>query len=172
MYRISFKAIADESRSVTFYAGKASDPWNAYSGYNGITIGTGASNFVFSFTMTNPTDPAARLVFDLGKSTTNISVYDIKVEQLSFEAPVTALQEPQLTQKVTFYPNPVGSILHISELHRYRLVELLDMKGRVVSVFAVTPAISSIPMGNLPRGIYLLKLSGNGFDDRLKVLKE
>jgi endoglucanase len=172
MYRISFKARAEENRSATFYAGKASDPWNAYSGYNGVSIGTSEASFAFSFTMTNATDPAARLVFDLGKSTTNISVYDIKVEQLSFEGPITSLQkELLLTPKLNFYPNPVHSILHIDGLHKYQIAELLDMNGRVVSAFTVTPTTTGINMGNIPQGIYVVRLSGNGLHDRLKVLK-
>ena len=97
----------------------------------------------------------------------------IKVEQLSFEGPITLLHnEPLLTPKLNFYPNPVTSILHISELHKYRLAELLDMNGRVVSAFTVTPTTSGINMGNLPQGIYMVRLSGNGLNDRLKVLKD
>ena len=63
MYRISFKAQATANRTATFYAGKASDPWNAYSGYNGISIGTTEASYTFSFTMNNPTDPALETCF-------------------------------------------------------------------------------------------------------------
>ncbi len=171
MYRISFKAKAADSRSATFYAGKASDPWNAYSGYNGISIGVNESNFVFSFTMNDPSDPTARLVFDLGKDINDVTVSDIKVEKLSFEEEITGIEVPELSTKISFYPNPVSSILHIADLDRYRSVALYDMKGRMLTYFPVKSAENTINMQNIPEGLYFLRLSGNGLDDRIKIMK-
>jgi aryl-phospho-beta-D-glucosidase BglC (GH1 family) len=174
MYRISFKAQAQENRSATFYAGKASDPWNAYSGYNGINISTGESNFVFSFTMTSPTDPAARLVFDLGKSASGISISEIKVEQIVIGTPVvTSIEEPGFGRELKLYPNPVKNILHIHALHSYRTAELYDLNGRAVARYEVPSAANqTIDMRHLPQGIYMLKLTGNGLEERAKIVKE
>ena len=170
MYRISFKAKAAANRSATFYAGKASDPWNAYSGYNGISIGVDEANFVFSFTMTDPSDPAARLVFDLGKNATGVTISEVKVEKLEFV--ITAINKPVLKPKVIFYPNPVSSALHIEELGRYRFAELYDLKGRTMARLDVMTTTSTINMEGIPQGIYILRLSGNGLDDRIKIMKE
>ena len=174
MYRISFKAQAQENRSSTFYAGKASDPWNAYSGYNGISIGTGETNFVFSFTMTSPTDPAARLVFDLGKSTSGITISDIKVEQIAIGSPVvTFIDTPSFERELILYPNPVRNVLHIHALRSYRTAELFDLNGRAVAHYDVPSAANpSIDIRHLPQGIYLLRLAGNGLEERVKIVKE
>ncbi|HEX8039982.1 MAG TPA: cellulase family glycosylhydrolase, partial [Chryseosolibacter sp.] len=67
LYRFSFNAVATIDRSLTFYAGRAQSPWDAYSGYNGVRVGTAEAAFGITFTMTSATDLAARLVFDLGK---------------------------------------------------------------------------------------------------------
>jgi endoglucanase len=82
MYRVSFNAKATAGRNATFYAGKNSDPWNAYSGYNGLSIGPAEATYSFTFTMTSPTDMAARLVFDLGLDTTDVSISALKVDEL------------------------------------------------------------------------------------------
>lgn len=169
MYRISFKVKAAANRSASFNAGKASDPWNTYSGYNGFSVGADEASFVFSFTMNDASDPAARLVFDLGKNITGVTISQIKVEKLEFE--ITAISEPDLKSKVTFYPNPVSSILHIEELNRYRIVELYDLNGRSVAHFNITPTSTTLNLGSYPDGIYVLRLSGNGMDDRIKIMK-
>ena len=170
MYRISFKAKADAGRSASFYVGKASDPWNAYGGYNGVSIGVDEVNFVFTFTMTNPSDPSARLVFDLGKNTTGVTVSEIRVEELEFV--ITSVSEPELKPKVRFYPNPVSTFLYVEDLERYQTVDLYDLNGRIMTSFDLNSATSSINMESFPQGIYLLRLSGNGHDDRVKIMKE
>lgn len=170
MYRISFKAQATADRSATFYAGKASDPWDAYSGYNGISIGTAESNFVFSFTMTNPTDPAARLVFDLGKSAIGVTISEIKVEELSFV--VTAVEELAIKPKVTFYPNPVTSILHLETSELFQSLQLFDLNGREMVKLNVNSTTTMINLEGFSQGIYVLRISGDGVHDRIKILKE
>ena len=170
MYRISFKVKAAANRSATFYSGKASDPWNAYSGYNGISISTDEASFVFSFTMTNPSDPAARLVFDLGKNTNGVILSEVKVEELQFV--VTAIHELELIPKITLYPNPVISALNIEELGRYRLVEIFDLNGRPMARFDVKPSSSTINLEGIPKGIYLIRFTGNGLELIDKIAKE
>ena len=170
LYRISFKAQAAASRSATFYAGKASDPWNAYSGYNGISMTTLETSFTFSFTMTNPTDPAARLVFDLGLNVTGVMITEVKVEELNFL--VTAVNEEVSRSKIIVYPNPVASFLYSKELVRYRFAELYDLKGQLWATFDIQQDTTRISLEEIPQGLYLLRLTGNGLDDRIKIMKE
>lgn len=170
MYRISFKAQATTDKSATFYAGRASDPWNAYSGYNGVTIGQSEASFAFSFTMTSPTDPAARLVFDLGQSATGVTIAEIKVEELSFV--ITSAESRAERSKVVVYPNPVASTVHSEELGRYSKATLYDLKGRLWATFDISPHTDTINLANLPQGMYVLRFTGNGLDDRVKIVKE
>src|SRR5690606_21290751 len=137
MYRISFKAQATTDRSMNFYAGKASDPWNAYSGYSGTSIGTTETSYSTSFTMTNPTDLAARLVFDLGLNVAGVTITEVKVELL--QNLITAVDDETIKSQPAAYPNPVSSWLHISELKDYKLAELFDATGRLSSTFKITP---------------------------------
>ncbi len=170
MYRVSFKARVTTNRSATFYIGRASNPWNAYSGYNGINLGVDEANFVFSFTMNDPSDPMARLVFDLGKNVAGVIISEVKVEKLKFV--ITAIDKFKLKSKIRFYPNPVSSTLHIDDLNRYRFVEIYDLNGRPVAHFDVKPTSSSLQMDTYPQGIYVIRLLGDGLDDRIKIIKE
>lgn len=172
MYRITFKAQAAPGRSVSSYIGKASDPWNAYSGYNGITIGTTEENYGYSFSMSDQTDLQARLVFDLGKMASDISISEINIELISFEpSPITALQKNNYHKKILFFPNPVSKILYIPDLPKYQVIEIHDLNGKSINGFHVNKAASTIYMDDLPAGIYIVKLSGHGLEDHLKVLK-
>ncbi|MDV3310375.1 MAG: cellulase family glycosylhydrolase, partial [Cyclobacteriaceae bacterium] len=136
MYRISFKAQATADRGATFYAGRASDPWNSYSGYSGVSISTSETTFSVSFTMNDPTDLAARLVFDLGQNAFGVSITEVKVEELQFV--VTAVGD-DTQRKLKVYPNPVATELFCDDLALYRQAHIYDIRGRLVSAFDVTP---------------------------------
>src|SRR5690606_30291413 len=66
LYQLVFTAKAQAERNITFYAGKATSPWNAYSGTSAYIITPTEATYSSTFKMNAPTDLAARLVFDLG----------------------------------------------------------------------------------------------------------
>ena len=169
-YRISFKAQAAANRSATFYAGKASDPWNAYSGYNGISIGATENFYAYSFVMNNPTDPAARLVFDFGTNIIGVSITEIKVEELT--TAITSVEERPDPITPWAYPNPVKSILYVDNLDSYKEATVRDMRGQKLRHFVISPGMSTLDLENVAPGFYVLSLSGNGRHDYVKVVKE
>jgi aryl-phospho-beta-D-glucosidase BglC (GH1 family) len=166
-YRISFKAKAAGNRTTTFYAGKASDPWNAYSGYNGVSIGTSEAAFSFSFLMSSATDPAARLVFDLGNNVTDVTIAEVKVEEIQFG--ITTGTEEENTS-VIVYPNPVGSTLYI-EGSDYKHADLFDLRGRRVSQFALSET-GTINLETIQPGFYLIWFRGRECNKLIKIVKE
>ena len=173
MYRISFKAQAGSGRTISSNVGKASDPWNSYSGYNGISIGTSENNYSYSFTMSENTDPQARLVFDLGKSDIDIVVSDIIIELISFATtPVTSIGEMNTHKDLQCFPNPASEILHIPALHNYREIGIMDLQGNVIEHIEINNSNSTINMINLSEGIYLIRLSGTDTDKIIKVLRK
>jgi len=170
MYRVSFKAAANDSRSATFYAGKDSDPWNAYSGYNGISIPTNETAYSFTFTMANPTDMNARLVFDFGTDATGVSVTDIKVDELRILT--TSLDDPELQPLVNIYPNPFESLLYCEDLDKFDHMEVYDLQGRLWRKSHIEPNDRVINLENIPKGMYLLRLKGKGNQASIKIVKE
>lgn len=167
-YRISFKAQATADRSATFYIGRASDPWNAYSSYYTMSIGTGLSSYTYNFTMTSATDPAARIVFDLGTSTTGISITDLKVDELSFV--VTSVEE-SIAQKAYAYPNPVVNKLYSDILPRFSKAVVYDTRGSALAEYNLSPSTEFLDMSSVPEGYYIVRLSGAPGQVHLRIVK-
>ena len=170
MYRISFNAIANDNRSATFYAGKDSDPWNAYSGYNGISITTTETAYSFTFTMTNPTDMNARLVFDFGTDITGVSVSGIKVDELILST--TSLNDIKPQLRVNIYPNPFATYLFCMDLDKFDYIEVYDLHGRLWRRAFIDPGDMVINLENIPQGMYLLRLEGKHYQESIKIVKE
>jgi endoglucanase len=82
MYRVNFVASAAAQRSATVYVGRASSPWDGYSGYLGITLTPQETDYTLTFTMPS-NDTFARLVFDLGTSDVNITLAQLAVEEIT-----------------------------------------------------------------------------------------
>ena len=72
-YDVSFDAWADAPRQIIPYMTMGSSPWTTYGGYQPVTLSTEKQNFTYSFTMNHPTDPNARIAFDLGASNTDVT---------------------------------------------------------------------------------------------------
>jgi endoglucanase len=172
-YRISFKALATANRSLSFYAGKASDPWNAYSGSSANNIVTQEVTYSKSFTMTYATDMAARLVFDLGTSATGVTITQVKVEEIEL-APVitTDAEDMQGESTVKYYPNPVRSLLQIEGVEKYKSAVLYDLYGRKLNQFILSSDVTMLNLENIPSGFYLIWLTGSNGNKVLKIVKE
>lgn len=168
-YRLSFTAQSATDRAITFYAGKASSPWNAYSGYNGVGITTEEKTYTFTFKMTGATDPSARLVFDLGTSTSGISISEVKVEVLSFS--ITPVSPEVSRYQPRIYPNPVTSTLTLENIRNYHTAALFDMSGRMHATYRIASELQQLDVAQLPPGMYILLLSGNP-SARVRVVKE
>lgn len=169
-YRLSFSAEAGAERNITFYAGKASTPWNAYSGYNSVTITSLQTTYSFIFTMTSATDQVARLVFDLGTTTGSVNISSVKVEELRLA--VTSAETEAVQYTTRCYPNPASSWLRITEVDKFHEAELIDFNGRSLAAFTVAKGSETLDISRIPPGMYILWLKGNGRSAKIKVIKE
>lgn len=167
-YQIGFTAVAEAARSATFYAGKNGDPWTAYSGYQGITIPTTESKFIFTFTMTHATDELARLVFDLGKSTAGLSIYDVVVEEVLQS--VTSVEDE--FESTVVYPNPARSVLFVTGSENFDEAVVFDVEGRRVSNIHFDASSRSLNLGQLDSGIYVLRLVRGRSAQTFRIVRE
>jgi aryl-phospho-beta-D-glucosidase BglC (GH1 family) len=172
MYKISFTASAEKSRSVTFYAGKASDPWNAYSGYNNISLTEEVMDYQIAFTMNDPTAPAARMVFDLGNSDVNINVTDFKLELLSIKNTITGDEDDFMEKSISIFPNPAKSVLNIPKMDSFKNVRLTDLQGRIVISEQIKPGMQSLEVHSLKAGVYMLVLSNEFQKSTFRIFKK
>ncbi|MBN1309322.1 MAG: carbohydrate binding domain-containing protein [Chitinispirillaceae bacterium] len=84
-YTVSFQAKADSSFEMEVNVGMNRDPWSSYSGYQKYTVKNTWDTLSFEFTMTDTSDNAARLVFDMGRMRTagTISLDNISMKAVS-----------------------------------------------------------------------------------------
>lgn len=169
LYRISFKISSENNRTAFSYAGKASDPWNAYSSVLSINSVPEIQSHKFTFTMNDPTDLQARVVFDLGKSTTSIVITDIKLEELTDI--ITEVEEISHAE-VSVYPNPVTSNLFIQDNEKFNYVSIYSVSGKLMAYKKKESLSESIDFSLFPTGIYLVKLDGISVTKIIRVIKE
>jgi beta-glucanase (GH16 family) len=71
-YTVSFDAYAAVPRQISALVSKNTEPWTVYSGNQSIALTTSRQTYTYTFTMNQPTDPQARLGFDIGASSINV----------------------------------------------------------------------------------------------------
>jgi endoglucanase len=99
-YRLSFDAWADDpGEQVTAYLGQSISPYAAYSGFETFMLSTGSARYSFTFTMNDPSDPNARVVFNLGHDAGIFYLDSIVLEQLFV---------PVLVEDLEIAPNPAA----------------------------------------------------------------
>jgi hypothetical protein len=97
-YRFSFDArSASPLGTVNSSLSKNSDPFNSYSGSHEYTLSEDLQNYSFDFTMSELSDPGARVVFSISFVPTILYFDNIKLELLSL---------PTLVESITLGPDP------------------------------------------------------------------
>jgi endoglucanase len=168
-YRFSFKAKAEEARSATVYIGMSKDPWSAYSGYNGVSLADTFVVYTYVFDM-GATDNTARMVFDFGNSTVNVSVTDILIEEIVFEPP-TGITIPQ-AGILDIYPNPVKERLFLRNAVDIEKISIYNLQGKALLEKRVQDADTGIDVSGLSPGIYFIRAEGKGIPVTRKIIKQ
>ncbi len=167
-YLVKIKAQADKSISITTYMGRSSSPYNAYSSYTNMSLEPSEKEFVYVFTMGEPYDANARLVFDMGNALGTVQINSIQVDEVIEEVPL-GMEEPKYIN--TVFPNPFRDILQIKGSGE-RLLRLIDLRGRIHHQQSIS-GDASIDLSSMPTGTYLLQLQGvNQSSDSHLVVKE
>lgn len=86
-YKVTFDAKADAARSIAVKVGGGSDRGYAkYSDEGSFDLTTDVQTYSMTFDMTEETDLAARLEFNVGLSTSSVQIGNVRVEQTPREA--------------------------------------------------------------------------------------
>ncbi len=89
-YDVLYDAYASADKCISPWVSKDAPPWTAFGGNHIDTLSTVKKRFDYAFKMSHPTDPAGRLLFDLGLST--ISLYFdniVLIKEINTDAAVT-----------------------------------------------------------------------------------
>jgi hypothetical protein len=167
-YLVKIKAQANKSISITSYLGRSSSPYNAYSSYINVSLEPSEKEFVYVFTMGEPYDANARLVFDMGNDIAMVQINSIQVDEVIEDVPL-GTDEPKYENSV--YPNPFRNVLQIKGSGE-RQLRLIDLRGRIHHQQSIA-GDASIDFSSIPSGAYLLQLHGiNQSSESHHVVKE
>lgn len=166
-YRVSFRGASSVSRNITAYTGNAASPWNAYSDYNQVLLSSEDKNFAYTFVAT-VTDPAARVVFDLGNGVSGITITDVKVETIVVIP--TAIQSHPIPE-LKCYPNPVLDELVIENPGNYSRAVVITLTGVIAGQYRITAGKNRISTAGLNNGLYLLRLEGEGSAETIRFIR-
>jgi endoglucanase len=169
-YLVSFDSKANTDLAITNYIGQASGSYSAYSGYKSFTLTPKEAKFTYSFVMTSPDDLKARIVFDLGLKTGNVSLKNIKVEEV--QETTSVLLSNSKENKVKVFPNPVSTELHITEIQDFHQLQIYDQLGRkILQKDLSNQKTIQVDTKSLPQGVYYLYLLGSKEPESYKLIK-
>jgi endoglucanase len=149
-YFVSFEVEANTLISTTQYMGKSGGDYASYSGYKGFSTDKNAK-FSYTFTMNSSTDNAARIVFDLGKSSGNFGVKNFKIEE---EKVLILGNDPMINLLV--FPNPSNEEIMFKGVSEIDIVQIYDLTGRMVLETVPVGLHKSISVKSLSFGKYVL----------------
>ncbi len=168
-YRITFKAKADINLTTTSYVGQSNSPWASYSGYNGISISDTFAVYTYVFDAAS-TDNSARIVFDLGKSSTNLTFEYITLEEIVLETPTMVNVINHIKSKI--YPNPFTSTIVIDNQDNFQQFLLINLRGQILLNKTLNPFQNRINLEHFSSGIYFVKLIGENNRFETKIIKK
>ncbi|AFL81669.1 hypothetical protein Aeqsu_2209 [Aequorivita sublithincola DSM 14238] len=73
---------------------------------------------------------------------------------------------------VSYFPNPVESILHLNSKEAIDSVSVYTITGQLVSNIAFNENKTELNFSSLATGVYLVKVTSNGSVENLKVVKQ
>ena len=150
-YIVTLKLLADKLSTITAYMGRSSSPYSAYSSYNLLTLDNTEKEITFTFTMNDPYDANARLVFDLGLNTGMVLINSIKVAEVVEDIPL-GVQESGVWK---VYPNPFREKLKIEAPGSHE-IRISDLLGRINQVTKMENELE-LETQSLKTGFYLLQ---------------
>jgi aryl-phospho-beta-D-glucosidase BglC (GH1 family) len=155
VYRLSLIGKGNGA-SFDFYAGRNSDPWNAYSGIGLANLSDEFTEHSTVFKMTSPTDLAARIALDMGFNTGKIQIKSVKLEEVSF---IFSNTDEEETSGIIISPNPSSDALNVAGVSSGDQLRIFDTFGKEVMNFNLTKDTSTIQINHLKSGNYLLVIS-------------
>jgi endoglucanase len=169
LYRVILRGSASVPFPFSCYLGRASDPYTAYSDYKGLTFTEQTQELSYVFKMNAASDPAARLVFDLGSSLGTFSLLSVRVEQLLDQITATEPAEPA----PYLSPNPAEQSVTVHHVRGYTGLKIISLTGTPLATYALPSQPNfQLNVAALSSGIYLVELEGPEKRILLKLVRK
>lgn len=156
-YRVTFAAKSNSTRSIDVNMGMSVSPWSAYSDYYGFTLYDSLVTYSFVFDM-NTNDNAARIAFDLGKSTEDVTISEIILEEVYLDTQTLKTNPENFSTRI--FPNPFIDVLQIQNTNDFRQVSILNLQGKLMMTQTLFKGMNYINTELLKKGIYIIVIVG------------
>lgn len=174
-FLFEFDAWADQPRIIEAKVGQDNAPYINYSRIGLMAISNQKKHYQYTFTMTDPSDGNARVVFNCGKYNGSVTFDNVSLKEQIDSGVESESAEQQPERMVLMnYPNPfnAGTVLRFN-LENSGGVELnvYDRIGRLVQTLApgwLTAGAHEIKFEaqDLSSGVYFCRLAVSGRDGR------
>jgi len=168
-YRLTFKAKSTANRTATSYVGMNVSPWSAYSDYNSISFADTFNVYSYVFDMTT-TNNNARIVFDLGTATPDISFEYVTLESVELQFPTSAELVKNVNSRV--FPNPANDKLFIDNTNDFQQLLITNINGQLVKQRQLSNHLNEISVDELSSGIYFVTLRNQSNRQTVKIIKK
>lgn len=163
-YEISFMAKAEADRSINVGLQQNENP---YTIYNSQLIDLTTSNQTFNLSYTsNVTDAGAMLKFFIGNNITCVYLDKISVKEKNV---VTDANVSIENWETNVFPNPFSQTLRINAAGNFNY-QLMSSTGQIIESGNATDETTFSK--EVPKGIYLLKITQNNKSKIVKLVKE
>jgi len=179
-YRLTFDASAASARDISVYMQMDTDPYTEYLTKTvGLTAAKGS--FSYEFTMTAATDDNARIAFNFGGATPNVSISNVKLIYIAgTTTSIISKNTAATNQKPSNLRATASSARAVSVTFRASgsgetTLKLYNLKGNLVSsvklqTTAGTNYSHTFNPGKLPKGFYVVGMHGNGKVEQTRVV--
>ncbi len=180
-YRLSFDASAPEERSINVMLQKSSNPYDTYASED-FNLTTAQQAFMIEFEMTNPSDPATQLSFNVGGTgaTHNVTISNVNlfclastptlvpevaVEPLEAESDLHVIVLPNSAINVSFTATESGE----TELRLYSLNGTLLTSANIQTIAGQSYS-HTFDQEKLSGGFYIVWKNSNGSIEHAKIV--
>jgi uncharacterized repeat protein (TIGR02543 family) len=179
-YRVSFDASAASARSIGLMIQKDVEPYTGYYSEDPINLTVATQTFTYDFTMTEATDDNARIAFNLGNAIPNVTISNVKIGYaigdptgITAPRPVSTAANRGVGLKATV-SNSALNVNFNAQSGGKAAVKLFSLKGDLISSVSLNTVAGNsyshtFGVAKLPKGIYMVSVSGNGFAEQARV---
>jgi uncharacterized repeat protein (TIGR02543 family) len=179
-YRLTFTASAAAAREITVGFQQSSDPWATYASKD-FNLTTSSQDFTMEFKMDSTSDAAAQLAFNLGKTTDNVTISNVKLIYIASSGNTSVAARPAVSPAATS-PNIKVTAGKAGINVKFKAansgateLKLYSLKGDLVAKASLQTAAGksyrhTFSPGKLANGFYVVSVSSSGAVERSKVI--
>jgi len=85
---------------------------------------------------------------------------------------VLSINNLQLTEGFTFYPNPVENVLNVSAKNNIEKLQIVNMLGQVIKTARPNSTVYALDFSELNTGVYFVRATVNGVQGIFRIVKK